>query len=77
MLLVQEIYYMTTGNYKYRKNVFLVYDPNVAGVQLMPIAAKSQAPTGNNFRLLSSLEVTPRQFREIEKYLSWHNIPVT
>lgn len=67
MLICQEYYYHTRGSYRYRKWMKHFYQVSPNGmVQLVHVARESgQEPTAP-YVLLPAVEVTPRQFKELE-----------
>lgn len=78
MYIFQEIYYITTGSYKHRKSCYLVAEvrPGLKFASKVQVMTKEQlerfnTQVGGMLMELPSLRVTPSQFKEYEKQLTY------
>lgn len=76
MYIVQEIYYITTGSYKHRKECYLVYPAKAGYTDVMKVLTREQYECFNNqvngnIIGLPSLVVTPKQFKVYESKIQY------
>lgn len=76
MYIVQEIYYITTGNYRHRKECYLVYSVQSGYSPVKKVLTREQVEKFNTevngaIARLPALKVTPTEFREFERQIKY------
>lgn len=76
MFIIQEIYYITTGNYKHRKECYLVSQVQNGHSPIRKVLTREQlgqfhTETGGNLVRLPALTVAPSQFKEYERMIKY------
>ena len=76
MFMSQEIYYITTGNYKHRKSCYLIYNFQSGHTPVRQVLTREQHErfyneVKGNLTNLPILNVTPAQYKEYEKQLKY------
>lgn len=76
MYIVQEINYTTTGNYRHRKECFLISRAQTGHSPVRQVLTRDQvekfnSEVGGNLVRLPSVTVTPAQFREYERMIKY------
>lgn len=76
MFIAQEIYYITTGNYKHRKECYLISEVKSGFSPVRKVLTREQmesfsSNSGVNLVRLPALTVTPSQFKEYEKLIKY------
>ena len=67
-MLVQEIYYITTGTYKMRKELYIIYtsfggSPNMQVERVLTREELQALTSVNAVKTLPALNVTPKEFK--------------
>lgn len=76
MYVVQEIYYITTGSYKHRKECYLVSQIQSGHSPIRKVLTREQLgqfhnEVKGNLMTLPPLKVQPTQFKEYEKQIKY------